>query len=134
MASERDKGQDSSASHAAGLRSGKDETKLDLRSSDDLRSKRLDRNHAKRLVQEILHEGTVSYTKHCEQELTNDAMDVQDTANVLRCGKIEREPEPAEKFGSWRYQVETQRMAVVVEIHSKTSLRVITAWRKKKKT
>jgi len=132
MASERDKGPTASRPHAADLRQGKDETKLDLRSSDDLRSKRLDRYQAKRLAQEILREGTVSYTKHCEEELRNDAMDTMDAANVLRCGKIEREPEPAEKFGAWRYQVETQRMAVVIEIHSKTSLRVITAWRKKK--
>ena len=132
MASERDKGPTSSRSHGAGLRGHRDETKLDLRSSDDLRSKRLDRYQAKRLAQEILREGTVSYTKHCEDELKNDAMDTMDAANVLRCGKIEREPEPAEKFGAWRYQVETHRMAVVIEIHSKTSLRVITAWRKKK--
>lgn len=132
MVSERHKGTTFSKAHGADLRAGKDESTLDLRSSDDLRSKRLDRNHAKRLVQDILQHGSVSYTGHCMDELANDAMDALDATNVLRCGKIEREPEPSEKFGAWRYQVETQRMAVVIEIHSKTTLRVITAWRKKK--
>jgi hypothetical protein len=60
-------------------------------------------------------------------------MDIVDAVNVLRCGKIEREPEPSAKFGAWRYQVETNRMVVVIEIHSKTTVRVITAWRKKKR-
>jgi hypothetical protein len=132
MASERDKGAASSKTQGTDLRTGKDESTLDLRSSDDLRSKRLDRNQAKRTVQDILQHGSVSYTGHCMVELANDKMDTLDAVNVLRCGKIEREPEPSEKFGAWRYQVETQRMAVVIEIHSKTRLRVITAWRKKR--
>ena len=34
--------------------------------------------------------------------------------------------------GSWRYKVETDRMAVVICFRSKTQLVLVTAWRKKK--
>lgn len=48
MASERDKVSTSSESQSEGLRGNKCESKLDLRSSDDLRSRKLDRNQEKR--------------------------------------------------------------------------------------
>jgi hypothetical protein len=132
MSSGRDKKSTSSASQSEGLRGDEDETKLDLRSSDDLKGKKLDRYQAKKIAQEILREGTFSFTSHCHVELKNDSMDTEDVVNVLRCGKVEREPEPSQRFGSWRYQIETNRMAFVIEIHSRLALRVITAWRKKK--
>jgi hypothetical protein len=118
-----------------GLQKGSVETKLDLRSSDEegegkLGRKKLDRYEAKKLAAEIQRSGEVSFTGHCQEELKKDSMDTADVLNILRCGKIEREPEPESKFGIWRYRVETHRMAAVIEIHSKKSLRVITAWRK----
>lgn len=118
-----------------GLQKGPVGTKLDLRSShdaggEDLGSKKLDRYEAKKLAAEIQRSGEVSFTGHCQEELKKDSMDTADVLNILRCGKIEREPEPESRFGTWRYRVETHRMAAVIEIHSKTSLRVITAWRK----
>jgi protein-tyrosine-phosphatase len=131
MASERDKVSTSSESQSEGLRGNKCESKLDLRSSDDLRSRKLDRNQAKKIAAEILSEGSISYTGHCKQELKNDKMDTVDVINILRCGRIGREPEPAEKFGAWRYRVETHKMAVIIEIHSTSHVRVITAWRNK---
>jgi hypothetical protein len=131
MTSERDKGSASSESQSEGLRGDECESKLDLRSSDDLRSKKLDRNQAKKIAVEILSTGSISYTGHCRQELKNDKMDTGDVINVLRCGRIGREPEPAEKFGAWRYRVETHNMAVIIEIHSTSHVRVITAWRNK---
>ena len=131
MSSKRDEHATSQESDPKELYKKEDVTKLDLTSSDDLRNKKLDRYHAKRIAQEILRDGTVSYTTHCESELRDDSMDTVDAANVIRCGKIEMEPE-LHKSGSWRYRVETQRMAVVIEIHAKMRLRVVTAWRKKK--
>jgi hypothetical protein len=118
-----------------GLQKDPVETRLDLRSTDEeggeeLGSKKLDRYEAKKLAAEIQRSGEVSFTGHCQEELKKDSMDTADVLNILRCGKIEREPEPESKFGIWRYRVETHRMAAVIEIHSKTSLRVITAWRK----
>ncbi len=108
------------------------ETKLDLKSSDDLRSTRLDRYQAKKLAAEIQNTGRVTYTRHCREELTNDSMDIVDVMNILRCGKVEREAEPDQKFGAWRYRIETHRMVAIVEIHSTADLRVVTAWRKRK--
>lgn len=130
MASEHDKDPASSGSHSASLQNNENETKLDLRSSDEVGNKRLDRYEAKKLAAEIQRSGEVSFTGHCQEELKKDSMDTADVLNILRCGRIEREPEPESKFGIWRYRVETHRMAAVIEIHSKTSLRVITAWRK----
>lgn len=105
------------------------ETKLDVRSSDDLSTQRLDRNEARKLIALIQRTGTASYTGHCERALRDDNMCAVDADNVMRCGKILRQPE--QKFDAWRYVVETDHMAVVVEIHSMASIRVITAWRKK---
>lgn len=131
MTSERDKPSPADQIPHGDLRSKQDESRLDLRSSDDLKGKRLDRNQAKKIAVEVLNTGEVSYTGHCKKELRNDRMDTGDVVNVLRCGRIGREPEPAEKFGAWRYRVETQKMTVIIEIHSVSHVRVITAWRNK---
>jgi hypothetical protein len=127
MASERDKGPTSSKSHARGLREGGNEPTLDPRSSDDPGSRRLDRNEAKKIIQRA---SEISYIRHCHEELAKDNLRITDVPNVLRCGKILKQPE--EKDGAWRYVVETERIAVVVEILSETSIRAITAWRKKR--
>jgi hypothetical protein len=125
MSSKGDRNETSPESESKELYKKVDESKLDLRSSDDLRSRRLDRNEAKKLIQRA-HE--ISYIKHCRDELANDKLCITDVPNVLRCGKIFQQPE--EKFGAWRYVVETDHMAVTVEIVSETSVRAITAWRK----
>ena len=56
-------------------------------------------------------------------------MDTVDAVNIIRCGKILREPEFSDKSRAWRYRIETLKMGVVIEIHSQTYLRVITGWR-----
>ena len=132
MTSKRDKDATSSKSHSEGLRENEDETKLDLRSSDDLRGSKLDRYEAKKLAQQIVQDGNFSFTSHCEKELAEDGMGTVDAVNIIAGGKIIREPEFSDKFQAWRYRIETQRMGVVIEIHSKTSLRVITGWRNRK--
>lgn len=47
---------------------------------------------------------------------------------MLRGGIVQ--PPEYEK-GTWRYRVETGRMAVVIAFRSRSELVVITAWRKK---
>jgi hypothetical protein len=54
LTTERDKSSTSSKSHSEGLRENEDATTLDLRSSNDLKGTRLDRNNAKKLSQEII--------------------------------------------------------------------------------
>jgi hypothetical protein len=132
MTSERNKDSASSKSPSECLRENEDETKLDLRSSDDLKGSKLDRYEAKKLAQQIIQDGNFSFTSHCEKELAADGMGTVDAVNIIAGGKIIREPEFSDKFQAWRYRIETQRMGVVIEIHSNVSLRVITGWRNKK--
>lgn len=105
------------------------ESILDSESSEDVRSRRLDRSNARVRISMIVRTGELVFTKHCKQELSKDEMTSVDVANVLRCGKIHREPEVSEKTGAWRYRIETSRMAVIVEFSTERALVVVTAWR-----
>ena len=81
---------------------------------------------ARRLIQEILETGSVTFSKHAEEEMAKDNLTMVDVANVLRGGVLD----PAElENGSWRYRVRTARIAVIVAFRSETELRVVTAWR-----
>lgn len=81
---------------------------------------------AKRLVRKIIQLGTVSFSKHALEEMTNDDLTTVDCVNVLRGGVVE--PGELER-GSWRYRVSTARMCVVVAFRSEEELVVVTAWR-----
>jgi hypothetical protein len=131
MTSGRDKTSTSSESQSEALRGSENESKLDLRSTNDLKATKLDRYQAKKLAQEIIKNGEFSFTGHCHDELQIDNMGTPDAVNVIRCGKIGREPEFSDKSKAWRYRIETQIMGVIVEIHSPNRLRVITGWRRK---
>jgi hypothetical protein len=83
---------------------------------------------ARQLIREIIENGSVSFSKHAEQELAKDNLTMVDATNVMRGGVVE----PGElENGSWRYRVRTARMVVVVAFRSETELRVVTAWRMK---
>ena len=81
---------------------------------------------AKRLIREILETGSVTFSKHAEEEMAKDNLTMVDVTNVLRGGVLD----PAElENGSWRHRVRTPRIAVIVAFRSETELRVVTAWR-----
>lgn len=81
---------------------------------------------ARRLIREIIENGSVSFSKHAEQEMAKDNLTMVDATNVLRGGVID----PGElENGSWRYRARTARIAVIVAFRSETELRVVTAWR-----
>jgi len=81
---------------------------------------------AKRLLQEIVGDGSVSFSGHAQQEMDKDDLATTDVLNMLRGGVVE----PAEfENGSWRYRVRTARMCVVVIFRSETEVRIVTAWR-----
>ena len=84
---------------------------------------------AKQLIRSILQSGRFTYSKHTKEEMLEDDMTTVDCENVLRAGVVQ--PPDFEK-GSWRYRVETGRMAVVVAFRSSTELVVVTAWRVKR--
>ena len=81
---------------------------------------------AKHLIRAILDTGDVVLSKHFDDEALKDGLTVIDAESVLR-GGIVREPEW--ENGSWRYQVETQRIRVVVCFDDETTLILVTIMR-----
>ena len=70
---------------------------------------------AKRLIREILTNGTYWTSSHADDEIRKDSLTTVDVINVLRGGIVE----PAEwENGSWRYRVHTARICVVVAFDS----------------
>lgn len=81
---------------------------------------------AKWVIREILRAGRLTYSSHAKQELLADELTTLDVVNVLRRGVVR----PGEfEHGSWRYRVETRRIAVVIVFRSALHLVVVTAWR-----
>jgi Domain of unknown function (DUF4258) len=81
---------------------------------------------AKQLIQQILQGGSVTFSRHAEEEMAKDNLTMVDVTNILRGGVVD----PAEfENGSWRYRVRSARIAVIVAFRSETELRVVTAWR-----
>lgn len=81
---------------------------------------------ARRLIQGIVSNGSVTFSGHAELEMDKDDLAATDVVNMLRGGVVQ----PAEfEKGSWRYRVITARMCVVISFKSETELRVVTAWR-----
>jgi len=81
---------------------------------------------AKRLIREILKTGRFTYSKHARDEMLADDLTTVDCENVLRGGVVR----PGEReHGTWRYRVETSRIAIVIAFRSERELVVVTAWR-----
>jgi len=89
----------------------------------------LDSGACRKLIQEILASGEVSFSGHALDEMAKDNLTTFDCVNVLRGGVVE--PGEFEK-GSWRFRVRTSRMTIVVAFRSERRLVVVTAWREKK--
>jgi hypothetical protein len=81
---------------------------------------------AKRLIRGIIQAGTVSLSKHAQEEMTKDDLNLVDCVNILRGGVVA--PGELER-GSWRYRVSTPRICVVVAFRSDVELVIVTAWR-----
>lgn len=87
----------------------------------------LSNTDAKRLIAEIVRNGTVGYSSHAFDEMKKDDLSTVDVLNVLRGGIVEFSEEINR---TWRYRVRTVRMTVVVAFRSESVLSVVTAWRK----
>ena len=78
----------------------------------------------KRLLVELLAGWILSFTKHASEEMGKDNLTEIDVRNTLRGGTVR----PGELVrGTWRYRVETSRMAAVVTFRSATHALVVTA-------
>lgn len=91
-------------------------------------TERLSCTAANEFVQRILKEGAVSYSDPIKNRIERAHLTMLDVENVLRCGRVHREAEL--EAGFFRYQVETDRMCIVVAFRSPTEMRLIGGWRK----
>ena len=82
----------------------------------------------KRLLVAILKSGLLAFSRHAYEEMAKDELTEIDVRNTLRAGA----PAPGElEHGTYRYRVNTSRMAAVVAFRSEAHAVVVTAWRHK---
>jgi hypothetical protein len=101
-------------------------------SFDDLRSHKMDRNQARKLLNQIMkkHAQNLRFSKHALKEIANDNLSIVDIINVIKSPSARILVEPELEHGSYRYRLETQNILVVLSFVSKTEAVVVTAWRK----
>jgi hypothetical protein len=69
----------------------------------------------KKLLLAMLSGGLLAFSKHAYEEMAKDNLTEVDVRNTLRAGTVR--PGELER-GTWRYRVETSRMAAVVTSRS----------------
>jgi len=96
-------------------------------------TKRLDKTEARKRVVEIVsrHPSNIRFSRHALEELKNDSLIVSDILNVIRSPAARIVGEGEYERGSFRYRLETNRIAVLIAFDSPVSFVVVTAWRKK---
>jgi len=82
------------------------------------------------LIHSILIGGQVAFSRHATEELLKDGLTTVDAVNVMRAGRVKIPADLVKQ--TWRYRVETPRIAVVVAFRSEDELVVVTAWRAKR--
>jgi len=82
------------------------------------------------LIRSILHKGQIAFSRHAIEELLKDHLTTVDCVNVMRAGRVKLPADLTKQ--TWRYRVETPRIAVIVAFRSEEELVVVTAWRAKR--
>lgn len=101
-------------------------------SFDDIRTTKLNRIQARKLVTEIIHKfpANIRFSKHALEELCKDKLTTSDALNVIKSPDAKIISEGELEKGSYRYRLETNRILVVISFDTPTSFVVVTAWRK----
>jgi len=86
-------------------------------------------SEVKRLAKAIVVAGTVIYSGHALREMAKDKLTKANVESVLRSGSA---GEGEWENGSWRYQMWTPSVVVVIVFRSTTALVIVTAWRKRR--
>lgn len=86
----------------------------------------LGKQSAKRLIRDILQNGTVRWSRHALDGMKTRKLTTVDCINVLRAGVVQS---PELERGTWRYRMHGGWISVVVAFRSERELVVITAWR-----
>jgi len=90
-------------------------------------TKSLDLLQAHKLLKRILRADGTSWSQHARDKMGDDDLGETDIINTLRCGVVEG----GELInGSWRYRVETERVAVVIAFQTEDEAVVVTVWRR----
>lgn len=97
--------------------------------SDGLEGLKLDRAQARKLAIRIVKEGVVIFCHHARVEMDKDDLYKSDVNNILLSPQARITKEPEFKNGSYRYNIETQRIGVCVAFVSETKMTVVSAWR-----
>lgn len=102
----------------------------------DFKLKQVDKGRARKTVILIVskHEDNVLFPNHAQDELAKDGYSIMDGWNVLKstAAKISREGELDIKSGAFRYRLETNQIALVIQFWPNgKGLIVITGWAKK---
>jgi hypothetical protein len=83
---------------------------------------------AKTLIRYILEDGIVTYAQpHAVQRMRERRISTLDCENVLRGGTVW---DPEFENGTWRYQVHTGKLCVVIRFEHENILQIVTVWRK----
>ena len=105
-------------------------------STFDYKTKRLDRNEARKLITKIInqHPEKVFFSRHALEELKKNVLTTLDAINVLKSPGARIYTEGEFEKGSYRYRLETTNMMVVVSfLELGDGMIVVTAWDKRKK-
>ena len=84
---------------------------------------------ARQLARRILEEGALRLSRHAQDRMEEYGMSELDVTNTIRGGHVKAGRGITFENGSWRYTIETQRMAVVVAFRGEDALSVVTCWR-----
>lgn len=79
------------------------------------------------MLKDILREGELRFTKHCQERMNERNLTTQDAANVLRGGWVEFDEE---EKGTWRYRMTTHQMTFVVVFRDESTAVILSGWRK----
>ena len=105
-------------------------------STFDYKTKRLDRNEARKLIAKIMNHTPqrVFFSRHALEELKKDGLTTLDAVNVIKSPGARIYTEGEFEKGSYRYRLETANMMVVVTfLELGDGMIVVTAWDKRKK-
>lgn len=101
-------------------------------SSNDIKSLKLNRNQARKLILEIANRypQNIFFSKHALAEIKKDNLTTVDIWNVVKSSDAKILDEPELINGSYRYRLGTKRIMVVFAFIEKYHAVIITAWRK----
>lgn len=84
-------------------------------------------NEAKNLAKRAVLDGRLVYAQpHALQEMQNDQLIEADVENTLRAGFAN---EPEWERGAWRYRIQTNRIAVIIQFLADGRVFVVTVFR-----